>query len=422
MIALLDTDVKKRARQQRAIQAAAPVLARAGREGRGVEAAVIAEARDPLLDAQLQAEASVTGSLAAQQTNLQNAGICLDELFSFSAAPNGLNGLDADLSNLFNSVETLYSNPANLPLRRGIVRSAQDIAAKFNRASSRLNDLRNDLNASIQKDVVRANQNLNDIAGLNQQIMEARASGGKAGALAHQREQCLETLSGCVNIIATPRADGGVNVSIGGVAMVCGAKTPDSLATYPDKNENLRLQAQNAGARLKPAGGSIAGKITARDGGLAGLQSGLNNLASQLITRFNAIYSSGRDLNGGTGRDFFTGTDASDIGVNSTVANDPSQLQAGGAAGANGNDTAAPALEAFGQSYAQTISSLGRTLAKVSDDLSSSRAVAQMLANERQSAHGVTIGDELTDLQRYQQACAASVQTHATLNEMSSMQ
>ena len=153
------------------------MLALAGWDGRGVEAAVIAETRDPLLDAQLQAEASVTGSLAAQQTNLQNAGTCLDELIIFSAAPNGLTGLDADLSNLFSSFETLYRDPDNFPLRRGIVRSAQDVAAKFNRASSRLNCLRNDLNASIQKDVVRANQNLNDIAGLNQQIIEARASG-----------------------------------------------------------------------------------------------------------------------------------------------------------------------------------------------------------------------------------------------------
>jgi flagellar hook-associated protein 1 FlgK len=319
---------------------------------------------------------------------------------------------------LFSSFESLYRDPANLPLRRGLVRSAQDVAARFNRASSRLNCLRNDLNASIQKDVVRANRNLNDIAGLNQQIIEARASGGRAGTLAEEREQCLETLSSCVNITATPRADGGVNVSIGGVAMVTGSKTPDSLATYPDKNENLRLQAQNAGTRLKPAGGSIAGKITVRDGGLAGLQSGLNHLASQLITRFNSIYGSGCDVNGGTGRDFFTGTDASDIGVNSTVADDPAQLQAGGATGANGKDAAAPALETFGQSYAQTVSNLGRTLTKVSDELSSSQAVTQMLANERESAHGVSIGDELTCLQRYQQACAASVQTHAMLNEL----
>jgi flagellar hook-associated protein 1 FlgK len=422
MIALLDTDVKKRARQQRAIEAAAPILAMAGREGRGVEAAVIAQARDPLLDAQLQAEASVSGSLAAQQTHLHDAGACLDGIISFSAAPNGLDGLEAGLSNLFSSYESLYSDPANLALRRGIVRSAQEVAAKFNRASFRLDRLRNDLNASIQEDVVRANENLDDIAGLNQQIIEARASGGRSGALAEEREQCLERLSSCVNIIARPRADGGVNVSIGGVAMVSGAKTPDSLATYPDNNENLRLQAQNAGTRLKPAGGSVAGKIAARDGGLAGLQSGLNHLAWQLITRFNSIYSSGCDLKGGTGRDFFTGTDASDIGVNSIVAADPSRLQAGGAAGAKGNDAAAPALESFGQRYVRTVSNLGSTLSKVSDELSSSQAVAQMLANERASAHGATLGDELTSLQRYQQACAASVQMHAALDEMPPMQ
>jgi flagellar hook-associated protein 1 FlgK len=409
MIAFLDTNVKKRARQQRVIRAAAPLLARAGWDGRGVEAALLAEARDPLLDAQIRAEASVASSLAAQQTNLQNAGICLDELIRFSAAPNGLNGLDADLSKLFSSFETLSGDPANVPLRRRIVRSAEDIAAKFNRASSRLDGLKNDLNASIQEDVVRANQDLSDIAGLNRRIMESQAWGGRAGTLAGQRGQHLKSLAGRVNIIATRRADGGVNVSIGGVAMVCGAKTPDSLATYPDQNDNLRIQAQNAGTRLKPAGGSIAGKITARDGGLAGLQSGLNALASQLITRVNSIYSSGCESNSGAGRDFFTGTGASDIGVNSTVADDPSQLQAVGAA---------PALETFGQSYARTVTNLGGALLKVSDDLSSSRAVTQMLANERDSARGVSLGAEWTDLQRYRQACAASAQVHATLIEM----
>jgi flagellar hook-associated protein 1 FlgK len=351
----------------------------------------------------------VASSLAAQQTNLQNAGICLDELIRFSAAPNGLNGLDADLSKLFSSFETLSGDPANVPLRRRIVRSAEDIAAKFNRASSRLDGLKNDLNASIQEDVVRANQDLSDIAGLNRRIMESQAWGGRAGTLAGQRGQHLKSLAGRVNIIATRRADGGVNVSIGGVAMVCGAKTPDSLATYPDQNDNLRIQAQNAGTRLKPAGGSIAGKITARDGGLTGLQSGLNALASQLITRVNSIYSSGCESNSGAGRDFFTGTGASDIGVNSTVADDPSQLQAVGAA---------PALETFGQSYARTVTNLGGALLKVSDDLSSSRAVTQMLANERDSARGVSLGAEWTDLQRYRQACAASAQVHATLIEM----
>jgi flagellar hook-associated protein 1 FlgK len=230
----------------------------------------------------------------------------------------------------------------------------------------------------------------------------------------------LEGLSCFVNIVVTRRADGGVNVSIGGVAMVSGAKTPDNLATFPDKNENLRIQAQNTGKRLKLTGGSIAGKITARDGGLADLQSGLDKLASQMIARFNSIYSSGCDSNGRTGRDFFTGTDASDIAVNSIFFNDPLLLQADGAAGANGNNTAAPALETSG--YAQTVSNLGSTLSKVGEDLGNSHAVTQMLANERESGHGVLIGEESTDLRRYEQACTASTKMHSKLNKMPPMQ
>lgn len=298
MVDILETKVKKRARRRWVIQAA---LASADWDGSGVEAAVLAEARDPLLDAQIQAEASVAGALAAQQANLQNAGACLDELIRFSAAPNGLDGLTADLSDLFRPFEILSSDPANLPLRRSVVQSALDVAAQLNRAAFRLNALKSGLNDSIQKDVVQANRDLNDVASLNQQIKEAQASIGRVAILADQRGQYLERLSGCVNIMARPQADGSVDVSVVGVTMVAGSETPDSLATYPDKDENLQMQAQNAGKRLKLAGGSIAGKITARNGVLAGLQCGLDKLASQLIARFNSIYSSGVGSNGGAG-------------------------------------------------------------------------------------------------------------------------
>jgi len=108
---------------------------------------------------------------------------------------------------------------------------------------------------------------------------------------------------------------------------------------------------------------------------LAGLQRGLDALASRLIATVNSIYSSGRDLNGGTGRDFFTGAGASDIGVNNIVADDLSQLQAGGAARAQGNNLVArdlaklgsqnvwgPVDQTFVESHAQTLSKLGNTL------------------------------------------------------------
>ena len=317
MITLRDTDVKKRACPSQAIQAAVAMPVQTGWEGQEVDAGLMAETRDPLLEAQIQAQASLTGALAAQHTNLQFAGTCLDELIHFGSEPNGLNGLDADLTALLDGFEALSSDPANLPLRRKVARHAQDVASKFNRAALRLDCLKNDLNASIQRDAAQANHELNEIAGLNQQIMEARSSGIRDCALASQREQSLERLSGRIDIVVTRRADGAVNVAIGGVVMISGATVADRLAAIPDKNETLRIQTQNAGTRLEPEGGSIAGKLTARDGGLAALQRGLNSLASQLISRFNSICSSGSRWNG-VRREFFAGTDASNISVNNT--------------------------------------------------------------------------------------------------------
>ena len=70
----------------------------------------------------------------------------------------------------------------------------------------------------------RANQNLNDIAGFNQQILEARASGGRAGTFGRSaRAMPGNAVRLCQHHCHAP-VDGGVNVSIGGVAMVSGGK------------------------------------------------------------------------------------------------------------------------------------------------------------------------------------------------------
>jgi flagellar hook-associated protein FlgK len=384
---------------------------------------------EPLLAAQIQAEASVAGSLAAQQANLQTAGSCLKDPLSFSAAPNGLNGLAADLSNLFDCFYLLAGDPSNLPLRHSVVRAAQAVAVQLNHAASRLNAAQIDLNASVQKDVDRVNQLLNEIAGLNRQITTAPADVRVSAGLDGLREQRLQELSGVVNITATVRPDGCVRVSIGGFPMVSSRKASNGLATYRDGKGNLAISTQNGAKRFKPTGGSIAGKIMARDEGLADLQAGLNNLAGQLIARVNSIYNTARS-NDRPRHDFFTGSSAADIGVNSLVANDPAQFQVG----ADGRNTTAldlaqlgnshvPALgnRTFTQWYAQTVTALGEMLMNVNDNLVSSQAMAQMLANERVAAGELSMHDAANDLMWYQQARAGSGEIITMLDKMPAM-
>jgi flagellar hook-associated protein 1 FlgK len=405
-----------------------------GEEGTGVQMTGITEARNPLLDIQIQNETSVTGSLNAQQTYLQNAEAYLNEQISSttsSATPDSANGLAADLSNLFDSFQSLSTNPSDLSLRQTAVQAAQQVAGQFNQVSAQLSTVQADLNTSIQNDVSSANQDLNTIASLNQQIVEAQASGGSAVQLVDQREQTLENLAGLANISTTTQTNGAVDVTIGGVTMVSGITATNNLQAYDPGNGQLLVQAQNGGAQITLTGGSIEGEITARDGALATLQNGLNTLASQLISKVNTIYSAGYDLNGNTGQDLFTGTNASDIGVNGNVATDPSQFQAAGTAGAAGDNTVALALaqlgnqniaglnnQTFGGNYAKTVSGLGNSISSVNDQLSSSQAVSQMLSNDRTSASGVSLDSEMTNLIQYQKAYEASAEMITTLNQM----
>jgi flagellar hook-associated protein 1 len=279
--------------------------------------------------------------------------------------------------------------------------------------------------------VTSANQDLTTIANLNKQIVAAESSGGSANQLVDQREQTLENLAGLANFSTTTEANGAVDVSIGGTTMVSGVTVADSLQTYTAGNGQLMVQDQNGGQPITLTGGSIEGEITARDGALASLQSGLNTLASQLITHVNSIYSSGYDLNGNTGQDLFTGTDASNIGVNSNVVTDPSQFQAAGKAGAAGDNSVVLALaqlgnqtiaglnnQTFSANYAQNVSDLGDAIDSVNNQLNTSQGVTQMLTNERAATGGVSLDAEMTNLIQYQKSYEASAELITTLNQM----
>ncbi|HUD49597.1 MAG TPA: flagellar hook-associated protein FlgK [Candidatus Baltobacteraceae bacterium] len=419
-------------RQQLEVQAATPLQTPIGQEGTGVEATGISQATDALLNSQIQAENSVTGSLTAQQTALQNTETSLNEQISnTSTGTASPSGITADLANLFGSFQSLSTDPSNLTDRQSLVANAQQLATEFNQVSSSLGSVNTQLNQSIQNDVTSSNQDLTQIASLNQQIIEAQGDGGSANDLEDEREQAIENLSNYVNVTATAQSNGGVNIGIGGVTMVSGGTATDSLETYDAGGGQLQIQAQNAGTHLTLSSGSIEGDITVRDGALATLQTSVNTLASQLITQVNGIYSSGYDLNGNTGADFFTGTDASNIGVNSALANDPGAVQASGTAGATGDNSVAlklaqlantniPGLsnQTFSQSWAQTVGDLGYTVSEVNQQVTNSASANQMLSNQRQSVSGVSIDQEMTNLMQYEKSYEASAQIVTSLNQM----
>ena len=430
------------ARQRVNFQASDPVALAGGIIGTGVSVAGIQQIRNSLLDGQITDETSVGGYWTAAQSALENTQTELGQFLNGSSAATsgaagsssttGVQGLSTQLDGLFSAFQAVATDPTSLPQRQTLVSQAQSLAGSFNQISSRLTGINQDLNSSIGTDVGSANQLLSDIANLNSEITSSEAAtGSTANDLRDQRQQKLESLAQLTNFQSSTAADGSLTISIGGVAMVTGAKLTDSLQAYDPGNGQLQVRAATAGTALSLTGGSIAGAIDTRDGALANLRTGLDTLASQLISKVNSVYSAGYDLNGQTGASFFTGTDAATIGVNANLATDPSQVQAAGVAGSTGDNSVALALaqlaqqtsaalgnQTFDGAYGKMVTDLGNALSNANDQAANQNSVATMLSQQRGSISGVSMEEELTSLMTFQKAYQASAQIASTVNMM----
>jgi flagellar hook-associated protein 1 len=419
-------------RQRVTLSTSTPMDTPLGMQGTGVTATSIQQVRDALLDGQMRDESSVSGYWTSNQSALENAQAQLGQFLNINGATaSGAQGLSDQLNNLFNAFQGLATNPTSLAARQNVVDNAQSLAAGFNTASQQLSGLNDGLNTSIGDNVTKANQLLTQIANFNDQIAKATASGGTANDLVDSREQALENLAGLVSIQTTANPNGSIDVSIGGTQLISGSQTLDTLQTYDPGNGELLVRTATGGTPLTLTGGSIQGIIDARDGALQTLRDGLDTVASSLISQVNGIYSSGYDLNGGTGAAFFTGTDAGTIAVNTTLQTDPTLVQAAGVSGATGDNTVALALAKLGSqsiaglgnksftgAFASQVGSFGFALSNANTEVANQSAVAQMLQNQRDSVSGVSLEEEMANLITFQQAYAASSKIITTVDQM----
>jgi flagellar hook-associated protein 1 FlgK len=339
--------------------------------------------------------------------------------------------LSGQLSGLFSAFQAVATSPTSVAARQALVSQAQTLASTFNQVNSQLDASRASLNTSLGNDVDSANKLISGIADLNKQISTAEFTGATPNDLLDEREQDLENLSTLTNITTSTGTNGAVDVSIGGQTLVSGDQVLDTLKTYDAGSGQLLVQTATGGVNLSLTGGSMQGTINARDGELATMQSGINTLASTLITQVNAVHSGGFSLTGTTGANFFNGSDAATITVNAALVNNPSLIQASGTSTATGDNSVALQLadlasatqsglsnQTFSDSYGQTVAALGDSLQTANDQVTNQTAVTNMLSTQRSSVSGVNVDEEMTNLMSFQRAYEASAQLVTTVNTM----
>ena len=418
------------ARQRINIQTSLAIPSDLGWEGTGAEVISIQQLRSSLLDGQIQTEESVRGFLEAKQRALQNGQAVLGE--QIDRKGDGDHGITQGLSTLFNAFQSVSTNPTSLSERQSAVMQGQNLAAQLREIDGRLGKLKVALDETVEGDVSAANDLIKTIANYNRQIFKEESGvPGSANDLRDLRQQKIEELSKLVNLQAAPQASGMVTLSISGVSVVTTTGVADTLETYDAGGGQKLVRTRTAGTPLTLTGGSLQGTIDARDGAVQDLRTEVNGLAAVLITEVNALHSTGFSLTGSTGANFFTGTNAADIDVNSALLSDPALLQVSGTNGAVGDNQVALALgqlanqaqvslagRTFSQNYGQNVAGFGNALSSVNRELSDQTAVGDMLLRQRDSVSGVSLDEEMTDLVKFQKAFEASAHLITTVDEM----
>lgn len=406
--------------------------------GTGVELLGIEQIRDQFLDATVTSELSRTSMLRAQMSAAINAQTALGESIDRSGASgsisdpsNSTNGISSALNEYFTAWEAVSANPSDTGARQVLLQKANTLADKFNAADQRLSGLQSDITSQMTRDTETVNGLLNEVASLNKEIGATESlTPGAAVDLRDQRQMRLEQLAKYINFTTQPLAGSSGQIEViakdssgGNFSLVQGGTVHGGL-TFTGTG----FTSGQPPVALSLQSGSLAGNLSARDGVVADLRTDLKNAAAQLTTAVNNAYNPG-----GTGTNFFQTTPVTGIiALDSTLTFSTLRATATANAGANeialavsnvaqqrftttGGDAIDGTISGF---FNRTVTGLGTTVAGANARLEDQAAVESMATQQRDSATGVSMDEELADMMKYQRAYEASARVVRTLDEL----
>ena len=158
-----------------------PILSGNTLVGTGVSMTSVESVRDNILNLRIDQETS-------QQSSLNSYVDSMDQVQSLFNETQGT-GLQADLSNFFNSFQSLATDPTSSPLRQAVIIAGQNLAGDFNQTSTNLATIQQGLDQSVVQTVEQVNELTSQMANLNQQIQDVSNAGNGPGSLEDQRDQ-----------------------------------------------------------------------------------------------------------------------------------------------------------------------------------------------------------------------------------------
>jgi flagellar hook-associated protein 1 FlgK len=334
------------------------------------------------------------------------------------------------ITNFFNSVNQLSTNPADLSLRQDVLTAADNVATAFNTTSNNLSAQKANLDQNVVQSVGEINTLTQQIAQLNGQISNLENVGESAGSFVDQRTQAIDQLSNLVDVSVIPSGNSLTLTTGNGTPLVVG-QTAFQLQTQPTVSGVNDVFSQGTDITSKIVSGELGGQLQARDQQIPAIQTQLDTLAAGLANAVNSVQAGGFDLNQAKGTNLFNPPPASGVGAAASLSvaiTDPSLIAASSdaSAGSNGNAEALYALSSQpiinGENptdyYSGIVFNVGNATSSATAEQTASNAVLQQLNDQNSAVSGVSLDEEAANLVQYQQAYSASAQVITAINDM----
>lgn len=271
--------------------------------GKGVEIATVTRNHDAYLTREAQLAKSVASADGTRLSKLKQ----LEELF-----PTGPTGLGASMNSMLNAWSDVASAPSNLTARVVVIARGEELAARLRNTAGQLDQQKQGAVLQAEGTVNTVNRLAQDLASVNQRIIETQGSANTPNDLFDQRDQLLSQLNQYIQTSTVPASDGTVSVFVGGSQPLVLGQSANSLAVTSDPIDPSRkgLSFVQAGV-ITPlddkvlGGGELAGLMTFLHQDLPDMQNQLGRMALALASEMNTQHRLGVDLTGVAGADFF---------------------------------------------------------------------------------------------------------------------
>lgn len=284
--------------RQRAIMVTdMPMYTPNGYIGSGVDIINVERIRDKFLDQQYRNELNTKGYWDATFDTYSKIEDILNEPIDGS--------LRKSMDDFWKSWEDLTKDPESAAIRTTVVQKGITAAENFNHLYDQLQLLKEDIGYNIQNKVSDINSLAARIADVNLQIIRSESDGRMANDFRDRRDLLVEELSGLVNIDITEDLRGGMNIFVGGQALVyTAAWNPIQMVPRADGLFDVKWANESA---FDAKNGTLKGLIDSRDNIIGSYTDMLNTAAKAFAEMTNAMHQNGFGLGGenDTGIPFF---------------------------------------------------------------------------------------------------------------------